>query len=99
MRANIEATKGAVFAERAATMLRAELGRDAAHKILEDATRKSVKQKEHLTQVLAEVPEVTQHLHPAKLRRLEAPEEYLGSAEAFRKALLSSPASFKKTRK
>lgn len=90
MRANIAATRGVIFAERASMLLGAKLGRDVAHKILEEATRKSMKQKRQLSEVLAEIPEVTRHLDPAKLRRLEAPEEYLGSAEVFRKALISS---------
>ena len=45
------------------------------------------------SEVLAEIPEVTNHLDRATLRHLESPEEYLGSAEAFRKALLSSKRS------
>lgn len=90
MRSNIEATHGAIFAERAAILLAAKLGRDVAHKILQDAVRKSAKQKRGLSEVLTEIPEVTSHLDRATLRRLEFPEEYLGSAEAFRKALLTS---------
>jgi len=99
MRSNIEATNGVIFAERAATMLRAKLGREQAHKILEDATRKSLKQGQHLARVLGGMPEVAQHLDAAELRRLAVPEEYLGSAEAFRKALLSSPGSGRKNKK
>ena len=30
---------------------------------------------------------MTVHLSPAELKQLETPEQYLGSAEAFRKAL------------
>ena len=89
MRANIEATHGAIFAERAAMLLGAKLGRDAAHALLQDAARKTSKQKRSLSQVLAEIPEAASHLDRATLRRLEMPEEYLGSAEIFRKALLS----------
>ena len=43
----------------------------------------------NLAAVLAEIPEVTAHLSPADLKQLESPEQYLGSAEAFRKALLA----------
>ncbi len=89
MRSNIQATHGAIFAERATMLLGAELGRDVAHQILQDAVRKSAKQKRRLSEVLAEIPEVSSHLDRAALRRLETPEEYLGSAEAFRRALLS----------
>jgi 3-carboxy-cis,cis-muconate cycloisomerase len=89
MRLNIENTNGAVFAERAMMLLGAKLGRDVAHKVLESAVRKSLKDGRHLAAVLAETPEVTTHLGRAELNELETPEQYLGSAEAFRKALAS----------
>jgi len=87
MRLNIEKTNGASFAERAMMMLGAKLGRDGAHKILSAAVKKSAEQGRSLSAVLAEIPEVTAHLGPAELKQLETPEQYLGSAEAFRKAL------------
>ncbi|MGA2746970.1 MAG: 3-carboxy-cis,cis-muconate cycloisomerase [Candidatus Sulfotelmatobacter sp.] len=87
MRLNMGNTNGAIFAERAMMLLGAKLGRDAAHKVLEMAVRKSVKEGRHLAAVLAEAPEVTAHLSRAELNDLEMPEQYLGSAEAFRKAL------------
>jgi len=37
--------------------------------------------------VLAGTAEVNTHLSPAELEELETPEQYLGSADAFRKAL------------
>ncbi len=90
MRLNIENTYGAIFAERAMMLLGAKLGRDAAHKILETAAKRSTDESRNLSAVLAEIPEVTIHLGPAELRQLEAPEQYLGSAEAFRQALASN---------
>jgi 3-carboxy-cis,cis-muconate cycloisomerase len=89
MRLNIENTNGAIFAERAMMLLGAKLGRDVAHKILNAAVKKSAGERRNLSAVLAEVPEVTIHLGPAELKQLETPEQYLGSAEAFRKALVS----------
>jgi 3-carboxy-cis,cis-muconate cycloisomerase len=89
MRLNLENTNGAIFAERAMMLLGAKLGRDVAHKIVEAAVRKSVKEGRHLAAVLAETAEVTTHLGRAELEELETPEQYLGSAEAFRKALAS----------
>jgi len=35
------------------------------------------------------MPEVSRHIDRETLKKIEAPEEYLGSAEAFRKRLLS----------
>ena len=90
MRANIEATKGAVFAERAMMLLGEKLGRDVAHKLLDEATQRSVGQARHLYEVLREMPEVSRHLDGETLKRIEVPEEYLGSAEVFRKRLLSA---------
>jgi len=89
MRVNVENTNGAIFGERAMMLLGAKLGRDVAHEIVEAAVRKSVKEGRHLTAVLAETTEVMAHLGPTELKELEMPEQYLGSAEAFRKALVS----------
>jgi 3-carboxy-cis,cis-muconate cycloisomerase len=68
MRHNIEATNGAAFAERAMMMLATVLGRDAAHRAVEEAVRTTGS--------------------PPDLPGLRTPEEYLGSAEAFRRRLL-----------
>jgi 3-carboxy-cis,cis-muconate cycloisomerase len=89
MRANLDATRGVIFAERAMMLLGEKLGRDVAHKLLEEATRQCVGQGRHLADVLSEMPDVTRHLEPATLQKLEAPEEYLGSADEFRKRLLA----------
>jgi 3-carboxy-cis,cis-muconate cycloisomerase len=96
MRANIEATKGVIFAERAMMLLGEKLGRDAAHKLLDEATQRSVTQGRHLYEVLGEMPEVSRHLDSDTLKKLEAPEEYLGSADAFRMRLLSVDADDEK---
>jgi 3-carboxy-cis,cis-muconate cycloisomerase len=92
MRVNLDKTEGTIFAERAAMLLAEKLGRDVAHKILEQVTKKAIAEGRHLRDVLAEVPEVSAHLDRATLQRLEVPEDYLGSAESFRKALLSASA-------
>jgi 3-carboxy-cis,cis-muconate cycloisomerase len=89
MRLNIEHTNGAIFAERAMMMLGAKLGRDVAHNILNTAVKKSTEEGRNLSAVLAEISEVTVHLGPAELKKLETPEQYLGSAEVFRKVLAS----------
>jgi len=96
MRANIDGTRGVIFAERAMMLLGQKVGRDVAHKLLDDATRQSSTQKRRLAQVLAEMPEVTRHLDAATLRAIERPEEYLGSADAFCKRLLGANAGGRK---
>jgi 3-carboxy-cis,cis-muconate cycloisomerase len=90
MKANIATTHGVVFAERASMLLGKKIGRDQAHKLLEDASFKAAAGKRKLSQVLAETPEIAQHLSSAVLRDLEKPEHYLGAAEEFRKTLLAS---------
>ncbi len=90
MRANIDSTGGLIFAERAMMLLAPKIGRDKAHNLLEEASRRSLEQKRRLSEVLREMPEVTAQLGSEFLDRLDAPEDYLGSAEAFRTRLLAS---------
>lgn len=89
MRANIDATRGTIFAERAMMLLGEKLGRDRAHKVLAEATRTSTVHGQHLADVLAGMPEVTKHIDPAVLRALEAPEAYLGMARDFQRRAMS----------
>ncbi len=90
MRANIEATRGVIFAERVTMLLGEKLGRDVAHGVLEKATRQSIMERRRLADVLAGMPEVIRHLDSTTLRELEVPEQYLGMADAFRIRLLAS---------
>jgi 3-carboxy-cis,cis-muconate cycloisomerase len=90
MRANIDATHGVIFAERAMMLLAPALGRDVAHKLLEEALRQSTAEGRRLVNVLGEMPEVTRLLDRATLEKLDVPQEYLGSADTFRIRLLSS---------
>jgi 3-carboxy-cis,cis-muconate cycloisomerase len=89
MRANIAATHGVIFAERASMLLGKKIGRDTAHKLLQEASFRAAATKRGLSKMLAEMPEVAQHLKASELGGLEKPEHYLGAAENFRKALLS----------
>ena len=68
MRANIAATKGAVFAEKAVVLLSPELGKEAARTRVVEALRETGA--------------------PPDIPGLDVPEDYLGSAEAFRRRLL-----------
>ena len=88
MRANLEATCGVVFAERAMMILAPALGRDIAHELLEEAVRQSVMQEKNLVEVLAAMPEVSRQVDAAALHDLQTPEKYLGVAEQFRQRLL-----------
>lgn len=77
MRANIEATHGAVFAEKAAMLLAPRLGRTAAQQRVAEAAPANT-----LRDGLAGV------LSPGELQTLDEPEDYLGAAETFRRRLL-----------
>jgi 3-carboxy-cis,cis-muconate cycloisomerase len=90
MRTNIKATHGTVFAERAMMLLAPHVGRDVAHKLLEEAVRKTVEQKRPLREVLGEMPEVSRLLNHDVLESLDDPEKYLGVAEEFRVRLLAT---------
>jgi len=90
MKANIAATHGVIFAERASMLLGREMGRDTAHKLLQEASSRSAMAHRGLSEVLAEMPEVAQHLKASDLNDLENPNHYLGAAEEFRKALLAA---------
>jgi 3-carboxy-cis,cis-muconate cycloisomerase len=95
MRQNIANTRGLIFAERVMMLLAAELGRGVAHQLLEEAIQKAVAQNKDLSTILAELPEISSRLNRSELEQLEIPEQYLGSAEAFREALLKSTTSSK----
>lgn len=90
MRQNIEATGGSVFAEKAAMLLAAKLGRDRAQEIVGEAARRSEEEGRTLKEVLGEIPEAARALGSRALRDLETPEKYLGAAEELRKRLLVS---------
>ena len=90
MRANLKATNGLIFAERAMMLLAPKLGRDEAHKLMESAAKTCVSEGMRLVEVLARMPEVTEHIDSRVLRKLESPQEYLGSAEEFRRAQTAS---------
>jgi adenylosuccinate lyase len=68
-----------------------KLGRDTAHKLLEQATRKSIAENRRLSEVLAEIPEIAACLDAETLQNFEDPGKYLGVADEFRKRLLSTP--------
>jgi 3-carboxy-cis,cis-muconate cycloisomerase len=84
MRANLEATHGVIFAEKAGMLLRSKLGREAAHSLLADASRAAVAQARPLAEILA----ASGVLSAEQLADLERPEDYLGANEEFRKRLL-----------
>jgi 3-carboxy-cis,cis-muconate cycloisomerase len=90
MRNNLEETLGTVLAEKAMIFLGRKIGRDKAHHLLEEATRKAIAEKQPLARVLAAMPEVTKHMDASALSKLAAPEDYLGSANLLLRRQLDS---------
>lgn len=88
MRENLQATRGTIFAERAMILLAGVVGRVKAHELLSSAARRCEAERRSLVEILATMPDVQKHLDPATLKEIDAPEQYLGSTEGFRQALL-----------
>jgi len=91
MRRNIDETRGSVFAEKVFVLLARKVGREKAHQLLKAAVQRAVEEKRALAEVLAETAEIMQFLDKADLQQLTVAEDYLGSAESFRRELLGNP--------
>jgi len=87
MRRNLEETHGIVFAEKAMVLIAGELGREKAQELVEAAVRKALEEKREFSDVLGEMPEIIKVVDKTCLQQLTAPEDYLGSAENFRRQL------------
>jgi len=94
MRDNLDATKGVVFAERATFLLRPVVGRDGAHAIVERALIAVRDRGTPFGDALRADPEAVKALAAPVLAHIDAPEEYLGSANAFRQDYLAEPRRF-----
>jgi adenylosuccinate lyase len=87
MRANIDATRGVIFAERAMMLLAPEVGRERAQRAIAAAVEGSAQHLNGFAGTLAQ--EIGHTLVPDGLTR---PEDYLGAAEHFRLLLLRNDA-------
>jgi adenylosuccinate lyase len=71
MRTNLELTHGAVFSQSVLlALVEAGLGRDAAYRLVQEASRRAHDSHRHLRDVLAESTEVTAALDAARLTQL-----------------------------
>jgi 3-carboxy-cis,cis-muconate cycloisomerase len=88
MRANLELTHGALLAERVTTALAGDLGRHAAHEIVEAAAREAFASGRPLAEILSEDGDVAARLDADAIGRLLDPADYLGANdELIRRAL------------
>jgi len=86
MRANLDLTRGAVLAERAALRLTPELGRAGARQLVEEATARAAKQATSLRDELA----ASCPLDARELDELFDPAGYLGATPSFVDAALAA---------
>src|SRR5258705_10923848 len=90
MRSNLDATHGLIMAEAVTFALADKIGKSDAHHLIEAASKKAVKDKKHLREVLAADPKVTAHLGAEQLARLFEPMAYQGASQALIDRLLAS---------
>jgi adenylosuccinate lyase/3-carboxy-cis,cis-muconate cycloisomerase len=82
MRANLELTRGLIMAEAAMMALGASIGHEAAHTLVQQASRRASESGTTLGDELAADPEVVRHMSPEELASLVEPSSYLGLAAA-----------------
>ena len=90
MRHNLDATHGLILAEAVAAALAPQLGREAAHGLIEEACSRAIGQNKPLRDVLAKDARVGKLLTATDLDRLLDPENYLGVAEQFVERVLAT---------
>ena len=88
MLANLEETRGAIFAERALTLLAPAIGRQAAATAIDEALDAARRNERDFATALAAMPEVAKAGVRIDASALSNPETYLGAAEEFRRRLL-----------
>ena len=80
MRENLDATGGLISSEAVMMALAPHLGRERAHELVSELSRKSLVEKKPFLDLLAANAEVSQHLDRASLAKLLDPSNYLGLA-------------------
>jgi 3-carboxy-cis,cis-muconate cycloisomerase len=90
MRTNLEATRGLIMAEAVAMALAEKIGKSDAHHLIEVASKKAVKDKKHLRDVLTADPKVAAQLGAEKIAKLFEPMAYQGASQALIDRLLAS---------
>ena len=88
MRANFDATHGAVAAEWLSMMARKALGREESQVVVRNVLARMHDERISLAQAVRDLPELRDALSADDLRVLRDPAAYLGVAEEFRRRLL-----------
>jgi 3-carboxy-cis,cis-muconate cycloisomerase len=80
MRENLDATGGLISSEAVTMALAPHLGRDRAHKLVSEISRRTIEEKKPFVELLAADAEISKHLDRAALERVLDPRNYLGLA-------------------
>jgi 3-carboxy-cis,cis-muconate cycloisomerase len=83
MRQNVDVTQGLLFAEAVTMALGKQIGKPAAHQLVEEICRIAIARKKPLREMLAANSEIMSNLSSAELDRLFDPLSYIGVAGKF----------------
>lgn len=83
MRANFDSLRGLPLAEMAALALSPAIGRDAAHTLVAEASKRVVAAQTSLAEEIARDPIARAHMSEAEIARALAPRQALGATGAF----------------
>ena len=83
MRANLAETRGQIMAEAVSLALGAKVGKQEAHRMVEEASRKAAATKRDLQEVLGEDDQVKLSLTVGELAKLFEPMGYQGAAQTL----------------
>jgi 3-carboxy-cis,cis-muconate cycloisomerase len=78
------------MAEAVSTALAAKINREEARQLVEEASRKAISEKRHLSIILGEDPRVTAHMTPGELARVFELMSYQGVAQSFIERIVGS---------
>jgi 3-carboxy-cis,cis-muconate cycloisomerase len=90
MRQNIDATRGAIFAERVAVTITPAVGRAKAVELVKNAIAAAQRSGLTFAETVASMPEIAALMPADDLAGLAVPENYLGAADTFRQRLIAS---------
>jgi len=96
---NLDATRGLIYAEAVTMALAKEIGKSEAHKLVEGACGRTVKQGRHFREVLAADSEISKHISKGALAELFEPQNYLGEAETYVDRVVARAANHKESKR
>ena len=81
MRANLDATGGLIMAEAVTFALAEKIGKSDAHHLIEAASKKAVKDRKHLRDILSADASITAQLSADQIAALFEPMAYQGASQ------------------